>query len=49
MKEVDHGIHVARNEKSHLTEGVRMKEEQIKLNEINYGPKSTSLTKESAK
>ena len=49
LREVNQGLHVAKTEKAHLTEGIRMKEDQIKLNEINLGPISTALTKESAK
>ena len=49
IREIDHSLHIAKTDKIQLKEGIRLREDQLKLNEINYGTTSSSLTKESAK
>lgn len=49
IKEADHGIQVAKEEAAHLKDSIRLKEEQMKRNEMNYGPKASWLAKEAAK
>ena len=49
INETNHSLQLAKNEKANFTEGIRLREDQIKLNEIKTGPISNSLTKESAK
>jgi hypothetical protein len=43
IKETDHNLNVARDEKIHLTGNIQTKEEQLKHNEHNFGPKASNL------
>lgn len=49
ISETNRCLHLAKNEKANFTEGIRLREDQIKLNEIKTGPISNTLTKESTK
>ena len=49
IKEVDHGLYVAKGEIHQLKTNINIKEETIKINDQNFSPCSAALVKEAAK